>query len=430
MQISRTPAPGLSEVEFRKSSYNPMTIYMNSSISLPHGERMLFDGFITKMGGKEAEFFRKFFKENSIHDLVEEAKEWDGCWAITYINENGTTYCFTDPLGKKQLYYNDHGDIASDIWSLVSKDNYELNNLYLGAIHKWGYNTDNSTPFRSVKRIMPGKVYMFLGGLVQNVSSPYFDWRWTAHLSPENFRNLIHNSIMEYALSIPTGEKNIAVLLSGGIDSSIISYELLWMKKHTEVLDGKELKFYTINNQEDAPFVKLFAERFGVKVTTLSYDMSAVNLRKAIAINETPVDLGSMVPNQLMFKAIPEKVIFTGDGPDELFGGYRRVDEYDSQESDIFHELSFYHLPRLEKAARYYKKELRCPWLSYDLVRYALSLPFEERKHKTPIKEAYKGIIPAEIIERPKLPLKNDELRTNPIAYRRKLVATFIDMLK
>lgn len=430
MQIQRKPCTDLYEVKFGGKDHSPITFYMTKAIGLPHGERLLFDGFITKYKGKEAEFFCKFFKENGIRDLLEEAQEWDGCWAIVYINQNGTVYCFTDPLGKKQLYYNKRGDICSQIKPLTSKDEFELDYLYLGAIQKWGYNTDDLTPFTSVKRVMPGKLYMFMGGTLQNITPDcYFDWRWgTTRLSSEGLRTLVRNSVVEYAQGLPEGTKNIAVLLSGGIDSSVISYELLQIKNEGTALKGKELKFYTINNQEDAPFVDLFAKKFGIKVKTLSYNMKDVNLRDALSINETPVDLGSMVPNQLMFQAIPEKVIFTGDGPDEMFGGYRRIDEYDSQKSDVFHELSFYHLPRLEKAAWFFGKDLRCPWLSYDIVRYALSLPFEERKHKAPMKAAYAGIIPDEIINRPKLPLKNDELRADPMAYRRKLVETFVNL--
>lgn len=432
MQIQRRPDADLYEVTFGGKDHSPIVFYTTKSIALPHGERLLFDGFITKYKGKEAEFFGKFFKENGIRDLLGEAQEWDGCWAIIYINQNGTVYCFTDPLGKKQLYYNKRGDICSQIKFLISKEEFELDYLYLGAIQKWGYNVDDLTPFTSVKRVMPGKLYMFMGGTLQNVTSEcYFDWRWGAtKLSPESLRTLIRNSVVEYTQAIPKSEKNIAVLLSGGIDSSIISYELLQAQKDGRALEGKTLRFYTINNQEDAPFVELFAKRFGIKVKSLSYDMKTVRLDEALGINETPVDLGSMVPNQLMFKAIPEKVIFTGDGPDEMFGGYRRIDEYDSQKSDVFHELSFYHLPRLEKAASHFKKDLRCPWLSYDIVRYALSLPFEGRKHKAPIKAAYAGIIPEEIISRPKLPLKNDELRADPIAYRRKLVETFVNLIE
>jgi asparagine synthetase B (glutamine-hydrolysing) len=150
-----------------------------------------------------------------------------------------------------------------------------------------------------------------------------------------------------------------------------------------------------------------------------------VDLKRALIINETPVDLGSMIPNQIMFELIPDKVVFTGDGPDEMFGGYRRIDQYDSQLSDIFEELPFYHFPRLNKSSEYFNKTLCCPYIDRSIVARALTLPLNERTHKKCLKDAYRGLIPDEIIDRKKLPLKNDELRNDPIKYRLKLVDEF-----
>jgi hypothetical protein len=45
------------------------------------------------------------------------------------------------------------------------------------------------------------------------------------------------------------------------------------------------------------------------------------------------------------------------------------------------------------------------------------------------LKDAYRGLIPDEIIERKKLPLKNDELRNDPIKYRLKLVDEFLKII-
>jgi asparagine synthetase B (glutamine-hydrolysing) len=223
---------------------------------------------------------------------------------------------------------------------------------------------------------------------------------------------------------LPKSTKSIAMLLSGGLDSACVAWELLNLQAQGWIKDI-EIKFYSINNSEDAPFVKIFAERFGIKVETLSYDMSEIDLKQALFINETPVDLGSMVPNQKMFEIIPETIIFTGDGPDELFGGYNRIDQYDSQLSDTFEELPFYHFPRLNKAAYYFGKTLVCPFIDRSIISLALKTPLSERTHKKILKTAYEGIIPDAIISRKKMPLKNDMLRADPLGYRMMLVKEF-----
>ena len=424
MRLSTKPGEGLKEVAFGpKISY-----FLSPYISLPNNECLLFDGFITTLGGKEEVFFKKFLQNHTIRELVESSETWDGCWSIIYINSGGSVFCFTDPLGKKQLYYNKYGEIASTIAPL--RRDSSLDRLYIGEIYKWGYNTDELTPFKDVKRIMPGKLYFFMSSTLQYADPEMnFDERVFFQISPKQLREVIEDRVRDYLVGTEN-EESIGVLLSGGLDSSVISYCLLRLRAHGQIPRTTKLNFYTINNAEDAPYVEIFAKHFGIKVKTLKYDVENVDFERALAINETPVDLGSMVPNQLMFEAIPDRFIFTGDGPDELFGGYRRIDDYDSQRSDIFHELSFYHLPRLEKAARYFHKELRCPWLSYGILKYALSLPLEQRTHKEIIKQAFTGILPQEIIDRPKLPLKNNMIRNNPMGYRAFLLSKFEDIIK
>ena len=70
--------------------------------------------------------------------------------------------------------------------------------------------------------------------------------------------------------------------------------------------------------------------------------------------------------------------------------------------------------------------ELRSPFLNHDIVRFALSLPFEERKNKKILKDTFRGLVPDSVIERNKLPLKNQKIVEDQISYRKEVIKLFL----
>jgi asparagine synthetase B (glutamine-hydrolysing) len=71
--------------------------------------------------------------------------------------------------------------------------------------------------------------------------------------------------------------------------------------------------------------------------------------------------------------------------------------------------------------------ECRNPFLGHDVVRAALQLPYSERTHKKILKDEFKGLIPDEIIERKKNPLKIKSIRENETLYRRELIEDYLN---
>jgi asparagine synthase (glutamine-hydrolysing) len=146
--------------------------------------------------------------------------------------------------------------------------------------------------------------------------------------------------------------------------------------------------------------------------------------------NESPIDLGSVIPQYHLFESIRKntdyRIVISGDGSDELFGGYSRIHEYDSQKSDIFQELSFYHLPRLDKMSMAHTLELRSPFLNNDIVRFAMHLPLEWRTDKKILKDTFGPMLPDSVVNRRKEALKNPEIKEDKLAYRQKAVDLFL----
>ena len=115
----------------------------------------------------------------------------------------------------------------------------------------------------------------------------------------------------------------------------------------------------------------------------------------------------------------------TGDGADELFGGYSRAQNYDSQASDIFCELPYYHLPRLDRVMANASVQVRTPYLAPKVVATALRLPRPDRTMKQALKAAYGPLLPPEIVLRDKQPWKSREVVSGGFHHRVKLVEEF-----
>lgn len=386
---------------------------------LRDGSILLYNGEIfnyPKAYPSDSAYLKALFEYKDMHNIIEEANKWDGFWSIVYITDGGWTYCLTDPLGKKQLYYNTQGEICSEIRPLLTPES-KMDLLFRSSVMKWGYNRDDRTPWQDIKRILPNRVYIFNSGVPYSVRpADYYDWS----RKPET-TDLYEALFTSVERRLVTRKEKIASLISGGLDSSIIACLL------EEI--GQSVSYYTTDNLDDQFYVKELSEALGISPQLIHYDMD-LSLEDSLEWNETPIDLGSLVPQHKLMSSVKERIVLTGDGADELFGGYSRINQYDSQQSDIFEELTYYHLPRLDRASMRYTIEMRNPFLSHDVVKIALATPFFERKHKKILKDLFKGKIPSSIINRPKIPLKNDEIRKDPMSYRNKIMHVFYNLFK
>jgi asparagine synthetase B (glutamine-hydrolysing) len=364
------------------------------------------------------------FKSITSQKALDEINSWDGFWSMLIINlQTKEAIVFTDPLGKKQMYYNSSGEFCSEIFPL--RNNSGFDPIYFSQVSKWGYNCNERTPFAEVKRILPNCIYGFKINpdkiAVQSFVcySQYYNWNGDARAF--SVKEMLATSVSNRLIS---KTYKVSCLISGGLDSTIIAHHLLE--------SSVDVKFFSVDNQDDTEYVHLLEREWGIDVQFLYIDDNTV-MSKILRANETPIDLGSVIPQYKLFSIIANQdfhLCLSGDGADELFGGYNRINEYDSQGSDIFDELSYYHLPRLDRLSSRFTIELRCPYLSHNLIRYALQLPFDLRQGKKILKYSYANEIPTEIINRKKTALKSKQVLNDKIAWRYQLIEMFKEIIQ
>ena len=177
----------------------------------------------------------------------------------------------------------------------------------------------------------------------------------------------------------------IGIFLSGGIDSTIL-YQLI-RKTNQNIIpistgfpESSDLKALNILlHQNDQKWV----------IDYLSIEKIREHLPKLLTRLKTrsPVDIAIAMPLYFLTKKARElgiKICITGQGADELFGGYQRYETlWNTQHLEelntlLWHDLQTIALHNLERddlVASLHGIELRLPYLDLDLIRYVTSLP-------------------------------------------------------
>ena len=199
-----------------------------------------------------------------------------------------------------------------------------------------------------------------------------------------------------------TTERPIACLLSGGLDSSLIAALVCDIHKNmNNSLDSaasfKKIETYSIGlpDSEDIRYARIVANFIGSNHTEIivsEQDMldAIPEVIKTIESYDT-TSVRASIGNYLIGKYIKEhsdaKVIFNGDGSDELSGGYLYMGscpdsiEYDKETLRLLKDIHLFDVLRSDKSISSHGLEPRTPFLDRGFVNYYLSIPIEFRNH-------------------------------------------------
>lgn len=199
-------------------------------------------------------------------------------------------------------------------------------------------------------------------------------------------------------------ERPIACLLSGGLDSSLIAALVNQFYKMEFGLD-KTIETYSIGlkGSEDLKYAKIVADYIGSKHTEINVtekEMFAAipDVIYAIESYDTTTvraSIGNYLIGKYISKNSDAKVIFNGDGSDELCGGYLYMKncpdciEFDSETRRLLKDIHLFDVLRSDKCISSHGLEPRTPFLDKTFVNYYLSIPQKLRFDSNKIMEKY-----------------------------------------
>lgn len=189
-------------------------------------------------------------------------------------------------------------------------------------------------------------------------------------------------------------QRPIACLLSGGLDSSLIA---ALVNEHYKAND-QVLETYSIGllGSEDLKYAQIAAKYLRTKHTEIivtEQEMFAAIPQVIYAIESyDTTTVRASIGNYLIGKYISEnseaKVIFNGDGSDELCGGYLYMHqcpddiEFDCETRRLLNDIYMFDVLRSDKCISSHGLEPRTPFLDRTFVNHYLSIPPRFRNHK------------------------------------------------
>jgi asparagine synthase (glutamine-hydrolysing) len=239
-----------------------------------------------------------------------------------------------DPLGIKPLYYLPRGDgvlFASELKALLAAVGSELSiepgALVASMLYYWV--PEQRCAIRGVQKLPAGSWARFRSDGTHEMSSYWRvqDAARAAAAGPAaDLRSVIEESVAAHLVA----DVPVSSFLSGGLDSSIVT--VLAHRAASDV-DAYTITFRPEDQKleampDDAVYARKVAARFGIKLHEIEISPDIVSLLpRMVDILDEPIGDPAAINTLLMCEAARArgvKVILSGMGADELFGGYRK----------------------------------------------------------------------------------------------------------
>ena len=247
-------------------------------------------------------------------------------------------YLARDRLGEKPLYYGWQGDtllFGSELKAFKAHPDFraDIDREALALLLRHNYIPAPFTIYRGIHKLPPGS-YLALGSHRQNPQPVTY---WTARDtalrgqmqpfagSEEEAVNSLEQLLRESIAGQMVADVPLGAFLSGGFDSSMVVALM-------QAQSTRPVKTFTIGfgeaEYDEAKHAKAVANHLGTEHTELyvTPDEAMAVIPKLPALYDEPFADSSQIPTYLVSQLARQQVTvsLSGDGGDELFGGYSR----------------------------------------------------------------------------------------------------------
>ena len=338
-------------------------------------------------GGNDTQVFFSYLESYGIEETL---KKVNGMFSgILIYKDTGKCIAFTDHVGKKP--------------TLVWNSDY---GLHIGTGLDRNY-IDDSSAFLKVLKPGVHEIDLSNGNIQYISSSP------SISVCNKTLSTLLLDSVRT---RIPEGLP-FAVALSGGLDSSILTYII-------EKQLGLSPDYFVIGEKLPNSVISLMAhldishERVRVINPSRYNDLRSLLVDTCSVVKSyNPSIVSNGMATMVLAKAVHEagyRVLIGGEGADEFFCGYQAMYSgkhcpHNMRES-LIRDLHFTELRRVDLICSHYAIEARCPFLDRRVTSFAMSKPAsshcssESKTGKMLLRNEYKGLLPDIIIDADKEP--------------------------
>jgi len=433
------------------ADYVKKALVMNPSksiIAAIEGEIYNFEDLTRILGNNGAKFDRENVFDAIIPLYEKFGKDFpkylNGIFAIAlWDNKQKTLYMARDHLGSHSLFYTEQkGNLffATTLQALLNIGVIERE-LSLAGMNTYFSSTAICPPDTLLKNIFclrPGSIVSYTNGEFSDddywqIKTIGEDYTRGMDDFAEELRELILNAIKIRA----NYGNNYGSLLSGGVDTGIISATLSTLKQD----EGKKLPVFSIAFEEkvysDAALQKIMYDRYELEphVTTLTPHEFSEILPKAITYLDSPVNDMACVGMYKAFEMARQAgcpVVFDGEAADEIFftghaHAEREFQKYVSLPFWLRHALFGRTITSMPVGSSLWKKGLR--------FLYRIGLPDNERKlmglqsfykNATPILRNYEAVKLEEPLYMGKRYLSETSVKDHLNVYYYGLLKTFL----